>query len=166
MNGQPFQSNYTPEFQLEIFGINPKTVKEPVLDVSCGQDPQLIHYLRIKGVNAYGADYDAPEGSYIKRASWTNSNFGHNKWGTILSNIDVANTINTAIKENSDAVKGLSLAYFNLLGCLKKGGEFIYAPPIPVLEAELSPEMFEVKHEKVSNDLERTVITKLVDLDV
>lgn len=162
---QIYQSNYTPEFQLELFGIDPKTVMEPVLDVSCGQDPQFVHFLRMEGIKAYGADYDAPEGTYIKKASWTNSNFGHNKWGTILSNIDVAQTINQAIKDNSPAVKGLSLAYFNLLGCLKKGGKFIYAPPIPVLEEELPKELFKVEHEQVTGDLDRTVITKLADLD-
>lgn len=165
MSNQTYQSNYSPEFQLEIFGIDPKTVMEPVLDVSCGQDPQFVHYLRMEGLNAYGADYDAPEMSYIKKASWTNSNFGHNKWGTILSNIDVAQTINTAIAENSPALKGLSLAYFNLLGCLKKDGKFIYAPAIPVLENELSDKMFRVEHTKLADGLERTTITKLVDLD-
>ncbi len=165
MNEQVFQSNYTPEFQLQLFGIDPKTVMEPVLDVSCGQDPQLVHLLRMEGVKAYGADFDAPEGSYIKKASWTNSNFGQEKWGTILSNIDVAQTINTAIKDNSPALKGLSLAYFNLLGCLKKNGKFIYAPSIPVLEKELSPEMFKVEHEKLVDNIERTTITKLVSID-
>lgn len=165
MSNQTFQSNYSPEFQLEIFGIDPKTVMEPVLDVSCGQDPQFVHYLRMQGLNAYGADYDAPEMSYIKKASWANSNFGHNKWGTILSNIDVAQTINSAIAENSPALKGLSLAYFNLLGCLKKGGKFIYAPSIPVLENELSDQMFRVEHTELADGLERTTITKLVDLE-
>lgn len=164
---EQFQKNYSPEFQMELFGINPEKVMEPVLDVSCGQDPQFVHFLRMEGLKAYGADFDAPEAPfpYIKRASWTNSNFGHNKWGTILSNIDVANTINTAIKEESPALKGLSLAYFNLLGCLKKGGQFIYAPSIPVLEDELSPEMFKVEHTTLADGLERTTITKLVDLD-
>ena len=163
MNDSTFQSNYSPKFQLEIFGIDPKTVMEPVLDVSCGQDPQLIHMLRMEGVDAYGADFDAPELPYVKRASWTNSNFGHNKWGTILSNIDVANTINHAIAEDSEALKGLSLAYFNLLGCLKVGGKFIYAPAIPVLEAELSDEMFSVEHFELHDGIERTTITKLVE---
>ncbi len=166
MSDQIYQSNYTPEFQLEVFGLNPKTAMEPVLDVSCGQDPQLIHYLRMEGLNAYGADFDAPEDiSYIKRASWTNSNFGHNKWGTILSNIDVANTINQAIKDGDEALKGLSLAYFNLLGCLKLHGKFIYAPPIPVLEEQIPKEIFRVVHEPITEDLDRTVVTKIAELD-
>lgn len=165
MSEKTLQLKYSPEFQMELFGLDPKDVMEPVLDVSCGQDPQLVHYLRMQGLKAYGVDYDAPELSYTKKASWTNSNFGHNKWGTILSNIDVAQTINRAVADNSPALKGLSLAYYNLLGCLKKGGSFIYAPSVPALEAQLSESMFNVEHTALADGIERTKITKLVDIE-
>lgn len=157
-----FESSYSPEFQLELFDIQPKTVMEPVLDISCGQDPQLVHLLRMEGVQAYGADYDAPELSYTKKASWVNSNFGHDKWGTILSNIDLSMTINKAVEEEPEAFHGLSLAYYNLLGCLKPGGKLIYAPSIPVLEDTLPPDMFTVTHREVKDGLEVTSITRLL----
>lgn len=157
-------SLYSGEFQMKLFGLDSKSTMEPVLDVSCGPDPQLVLALRMQGLQAYGADIDVPDYPFIKNASWTVSNFGQNQWGTILSNIGVAETINTAISEKSDALEGLTLAYYNLLGCLKTGGRFIYAPSIPGLEETIPSELFNVEHEEVRPGLEKTTVTKISEI--
>ncbi|MGI6110510.1 MAG: hypothetical protein ACOYB8_11810 [Eubacteriaceae bacterium] len=160
---EAFNSMYSGDFQIALFGIDPKTVMEPVLDVSCGPDPQLVLSLRMAGLDAYGADIDAPDYPFTHKASWTSSNFGQNQWGTILSNIGVPEIINAAISDKSEALQGLTLAYYNLLGCLKTGGKFIYAPSIPGLEETIPSELFSVSHEEITPGLERTVITRLKD---
>lgn len=157
-------SAYSAEFQLELLGLDPKTMMQPVLDVSCGPDPQLVLHLRLEGVQAYGADIMAPDYPFTKKASWTNSDFGQDKWGTIVSNLGVAEILNAAISEKSPALEGLTLAYYNLLGCLKVGGTFVYAPSVPGLEETIPPELFEVKHEEIRPGLNKTIIKKIKNI--
>lgn len=157
-------SAYSPEFQMQLLGLDPKNIMEPLLDVSCGPDPQLVLALRMEGVKAYGADPLVQELPFTKRASWTNSNFGQDSWGTIVSNLGVAEIMNAAINEKSPALEGLTLAYYNLLGCLKVGGRFIYAPSIPGLEETVPNELFKVEHEEIRPGIQKTIVTKMKDL--
>lgn len=45
-------SEYTPQFQLEVLHIDIAELKEPVLDLGCGQSAGLVKYLVEQGVDA------------------------------------------------------------------------------------------------------------------
>ena len=47
---------YTSGFQLEIFNLDIRSLMEPVIDVRCGKNYNLMKFLQDKGIEAYGID--------------------------------------------------------------------------------------------------------------
>lgn len=153
-------SEYTPQFQLEVLHIDIAKLKEPVLDLGCGQSASLVKYLAKQGIDAYGADRNAQDHPRLFNKDWFDFELVPEYWGTVISHMALSNHIRHA--EQHGKVKEYTAKYYEILASLKKGGGFIYAPGIKELEDNL-PKTYNVQKIIVSEDskLYSTKVTKL-----
>ncbi len=135
-------SEYTAELQIEILNLNINEIMEPVLDIGCGRHGNLVKYLRDKGLEAYGFDR-LPDGlPYLTSADWLEFPYGVSKWGTIISHLGFSNHFHHHhLREDGDFVR-YAEKYTEILGSLKPGGCFHYAPGLPFIEEYLNNERY------------------------
>ncbi|UWD48548.1 class I SAM-dependent methyltransferase [Clostridioides difficile] len=154
-------SEYTPEFQLDLLSLDIKKLKGSVLDIGCGKHGNLVNYLRLHNIQAYGIDRSTKNSKYLKSANWLEINYGQNRWNTILSNLSFSSHFlhHFLQKDGIDIV--FAKVYMKILNSLKYGGEWIYAPSIPFIEDLLSTEEYQVKRTPVNHEFNKTIIKKL-----
>lgn len=130
-------SEYPPHLQLQILHIDLNTLRQPVLDVGCGREMNLVNYLRDNGIEAYGIDrFDNESSCYIK-SDWLEYDFEAEKWGTIISNLGFSNHFihhNLRVDGN---YRTYAQKYMEILTSLQVGGSFYYAPDLPFIEKHL-----------------------------
>jgi len=130
-------SEYTPGLQLNILQIDLKKLLEPVLDVGCGREMNLVNYLRDNGIEAYGIDrFDNGNPYYIK-TDWLEYNFEPDKWGSIISNLGFSNHFIHHNLRADGNYRAYAQKYMEILQSLKSGGAFYYAPDLPFIEKHL-----------------------------
>ncbi len=139
---------YSPEFQLHLFGINLRNINEPVLDIGCGKHGNLVKYLKDNKVNATGIDRVVEPCDTLLPADWLEFDFENDKWGTIISNMALSNHIIYASKYDKDLYHKYIVVFGRILKSLKPGGAFFYAPGLPFLEKGISIEGFEIVKEQ------------------
>lgn len=142
-------SEYSPQFQIEVLGINLKELKEPVLDLGCGQSAGLVKYLARLGIDAYGADRNAEAHPRLFSKDWFDFELVPAHWGTIISHMALSNHIRHAKQHGK--VKEYTAKYHEILRSLKRGGAFIYAPGLKELENSL-PKTYHVQRITVSEN--------------
>jgi hypothetical protein len=137
-------SEYAPDLQLSLLHINLKDLREPVLDVGCGREMNLVNYLRDNGIETYGIDrFDNGNPYYIK-GDWLEYDFEPGKWGTIISNLGFSNHFvhhNLRVDGN---YRAYAHKYMEILHSLQIGGSFYYAPDLPFIEIHLDKSAFVV----------------------
>ena len=130
-------SEYTPDLQLNIFQIDFRTMRQPVLDVGCGREMNLVNFLRDNGVEAYGIDrFDNNSPFYIK-SDWLEFGFEANKWGTIISNLGFSNHFIHHNLRADGNFRAYAQKYMEILASLENEGSFYYAPELPFVETYL-----------------------------
>jgi hypothetical protein len=137
-------SEYSPQLQLEVLGINPDTLLQPVLDLGCGKSGRLVTYLRSLGMDASGVDrlVDPVEGLFA--ADWFNLPLTTGHWGTILSHMAFSNHFLFHHRYKNGQPETYARQYMALLSALKVGGTFYYAPGLPFIECFLPPARYQV----------------------
>ena len=63
-------AEYSAEMQIEVFGIDPAVLNEPVLDLGCGIKALLVGHLAGAGFDVYGIDRNAPGGDRLSKTDW------------------------------------------------------------------------------------------------
>ena len=58
-------AEYSPELQIKLLNINLDTIKQPVLDIGCGPQANLVRFLRANGIEAFGMDRNAETNHYL-----------------------------------------------------------------------------------------------------
>lgn len=151
---------YTPQFQLEVLHVDISELKEPVLDLGCGQSAGLVQHLIEQGIDTYGADRNAEDHPRLFNKDWFDLELEPKHWGTVISHMALSNHIRHA--EQHGKGKEYEEKYHEILRSLKKGGMFIYAPGIKELEDSL-PETYHVQRITVTEEgnLYSTKVTKL-----
>ncbi|MFD2133979.1 class I SAM-dependent methyltransferase [Pseudogracilibacillus auburnensis] len=127
-------AEYSPEFQMELLNIELSTIKEPVLDIGCGKQANLVHYLKKNGVEAYGMDRDVQTTNDVGKMNWLESSFVPNAWGTIISHMAFSNHFKHHHLRADGNVEKYAKTYMNILHSLKREGRFIYAPSLSFME--------------------------------
>ena len=130
-------SEYPPDLQLSILNIDLKTLLEPVLDIGCGRELNLVNYLRDNGIEAYGIDRFDNINPYYYKTDWLEYNFELEKWGCLISNLGFSNHFihhNLRVDGN---YREYAQKYMDILSSLKIGGSFYYAPDLPFIEKHL-----------------------------
>jgi len=155
-------SEYSANFQFEILHLNVSDILEPVLDIGCGSQGNLITYLRGNGIEAYGIDRLAQNEPYLHAADWLEYNYSAQEWGTIVSNLGFSNHFNHHHLRNSGNFMEYALKYMQILNSLKVGGKFHYAPSLSFIEQYLDSTVFRIeRHRITSSNFESTIITRI-----
>ncbi len=145
-------SEYTPELQLEILNLNVKELMEPVLDIGCGRQGNLVKYLREEGIEAYGFDRLPENLPFLTSADWLEYPYGDSKWGTIVSNLGFSNHFHHHhLREDGDFLK-YAEKYMEILRSLEPGGCFHYAPGLPFIEVHLNRDHYQLYAQNIGKD--------------
>ncbi|WP_027409736.1 class I SAM-dependent methyltransferase [Anoxybacteroides tepidamans] len=127
-------AEYSPEFQIELLHIDLESIEQPILDLGCGSQAHLVHFLRENGYEAYGADRNVEEGGYLFNVNWLECVLEPDTWGTIISHMAFSNHfMHHHLRVDGDFTT-YAQKYMEILTSLKVGGSFIYAPRLPFME--------------------------------
>lgn len=154
-------SEYTPQLQIDILQIDINHIVEPVLDIGCGREGNLVFYLRQNGIEAYGFDRFATDISPLCNSDWFEFNFGKDKWGTIVSNLGFSNHFkHHHFRKDGDFIN-YTKRYIEILNSLKIGGSFHYAPDLPFVEQYLDTNKYHLTKCNIGNyDFKSTRINR------
>jgi hypothetical protein len=142
-------SEYSPELQIDIFHLDVDKLLQPVLDIGCGMQGNLVKALNNRGVEAYGMDRFAFSFEFLFTSDWLEFDYGTKKWGTIISNLGFSNHFrHHNLREDGDYVE-YARTYMSILHALKIGGSFYYAPDLPFIEQYLDKNQFKLAANKI-----------------
>jgi len=130
-------SEYAPDLQLEILQIDVEKLRQPILDVGCGKEMNLVKYLHEKDFEVYGIDRFDNENPFYQKCDWLEYDFETQKWGSIISNLGFSNHFihhNLRVDGN---YREYARKYMEILDSLQSGGSFYYAPDLPFIEKHL-----------------------------
>jgi hypothetical protein len=137
-------SEYSPGLQLKILQIDLDQLVEPVLDIGCGKQGNLVLFLCQKGIEAYGFDRFAFDHPALSNSDWFEYKFEKDKWGTITSNLGFSNHFQHHHFRKDGNFIGYAKKYMDILGSLKIGGSFYYAPDLPFVEQYLDKDKYQL----------------------
>lgn len=150
-------AEYSPELQLEIFGLRATDLIAPVLDLGCGKSGELVRYLNVMGVEAVGIDrmVDSSLGgsTSLIQADWLEFRLEPGVWGTILSHMAFSNHFVFQHWYTYGQVQPYARQYMAALGALKPGGSFYYTPGLPFIETYLPEDSYRVTRRIVTGEL-------------
>jgi hypothetical protein len=128
-------AEYTPEFQMQLLKVNCKMIKQPILDLGCGQQASLVHFLRQNGIEAYGMDRNLIDTTnFLFEMNWLECAFTSNTWGTVISHMAFSNHFAHHHIKADGNFDTYARKYMEILNSLKIGGSFIYAPRLSFIE--------------------------------
>ena len=136
-------SEYAPDLQLALLHIELETLQQPILDIGCGRELNLVNYLRDNGFEAYGIDRFENNNPFYTKTDWLEYDYQPNFWGTVISNLGFSNHFvhhNLRVDGN---FKVYAQKYMEILASLKTGGSFCYAPNLPFIEKHLDKNKFQ-----------------------
>lgn len=140
-------AEYSPDFQLKILNVHLKMMKPPVLDVGCGSKASFVHFLRDKGIEAFGVDRNVEPKDYLFKMGWLECPFETYTWGTVISHMAFSNHfIHHHLKSDGNAE-----IYAG------KYMEILHAPGLPFIEEVLisSNKSFVVEAHEYSTQITR-----------
>jgi SAM-dependent methyltransferase len=137
-------SEYSPELQLDILGLQLEQMAQPVLDLGCGKTGRLVKYLNQHGVRAVGVDRMVDAEASLFEKDWFDLELIPDSWGTILSHMAFSNHFNFHHRYKNGQPEKYARLYVKILCALKPGGSFIYTPGLPYIEQFLSPDHYAV----------------------
>ena len=130
-------SEYPSDLQMNILNIKLEDLIEPVLDIGCGRELNLVNYLRDNGIEAYGIDRFDNENPFYTKTDWLEYNFEMEKWGSLISNLGFSNHFIHHNQRVDGNYREYAQKYMDILSSLKIGGSFYYAPDLPFIEKHL-----------------------------
>jgi hypothetical protein len=143
-------SEYSPEFQAEMLGIEPANLLEPVLDLGCGKSGQLVRYLNAQGIQAVGIDRLVDPVTNLFESDWFEFNLAPGSWGTIISHMAFSNHFIFNHRYQKGDPERYARQYIKLLSSLKDGGVFYYSPGLPFIEPFLPADQYQVTRAAVN----------------
>jgi len=135
--------HYSAALQLEVLGLAGVTLADPVLDIGCGRNAELVLALRAMGHDAQGIDRDVPA-ALGTAVDWLRFAYGVERWGTVISHLGFSlHFLHHHLAGQASAYTYAEL-YMQVLRSLAPGGVFAYAPGLPFIEAMLPRDQFRV----------------------
>ena len=148
LESEPVCAEYSVTLQLAVLGVHPADLHQPVLDIGCGTEGALVHYLREHGVNAVGIDLSVPGEPPLIQADWMTFAYGDGRWGSILAHMSFTNHFVLQDRWSEEQAERYGLVYMKILRALAPSGAFYYAPGVPFIEQHL-PDKFQVTRQPV-----------------
>jgi hypothetical protein len=135
---------YSAETQLGVLRLQAATLVQPVVDIGCGRDADLVKWLRGKNVNAVGFDLFDSVGEGCLVADWFEFPFVPDQFGTIIAHLSFSlHFLHQHLRPDGDA-RRYALQYMAILRSLRRGGSFVYAPGLPFIEGLLPSDQYVV----------------------
>ncbi|WP_066496845.1 class I SAM-dependent methyltransferase [Abyssisolibacter fermentans] len=155
---------YSPEFQLKILALNISDIVEPVLDLGCGENANLVKYLRDHGIKAYGLDRCIDKNTdYLYSFDWFDFDYRKNYWGTIISHMAFSNHVYHHMNRSDGHIQKFNTKINELLSSLKTNGSFIYAPGLLGVEAYINTlGQYSIKKHQISSMDQRFYSTRIL----
>ena len=144
-------ANYSAALQLEVLGLDVTELKAPVLDLGCGNPPQLLAFLKQHGLDATGFDRDGAEG--IVTADWLEYDFAPDSWATILSHLAFSLHFLHHHLAPGSAAAAYAKKYMELLRSLRPSGTFAYVPGLPFIERLLPKREYRISKNPLDTTL-------------
>jgi hypothetical protein len=155
-------SEYSSDLQIEILQIDIDQIIEPLLDIGCGKQGNLVLYLRQKGIDTYGFDRFVDDNAFLSKSDWFEYKFEKDKWGTITSNLGFSNHFQHHHFRNDGNFLEYAKKYMDILSSLKIGGCFHYAPDLPFVEQYLARDKYHLTTRSIGNyEFKSTKIKRL-----
>jgi hypothetical protein len=146
-------AEYTPEIQLEILGVHPAALLQPVLDLGCGKSGKLVEYLRQNGIQVTGIDRFVDPSLNLIQADWLSYPMVPDTWGTVISHMAFTNHFLFHHLYRNGSIQPYARQYIAILKSLKERGSFYYAPGLPFIEAYLPQETYQVTKKQIVDHL-------------
>jgi len=137
-------AEYSPEIQCDLLKIKADSLMEPILDIGCGRQAQLVRHLNALGLRTIGIDRFAPADERLICADWLAFHYEPNTWGTIVSHLGFSNHFRHHNAREDGHYIAYAQTYMAILQSLKRGGCFHYAPDLPFIEPYLDPLQFRI----------------------
>lgn len=142
----PICREYSPAFQAALLELDPGMTAPPLLDLGCGEQAKLVHHLRRHGLAAFGLDLFAPANvPFLARGDWLAAPLGQRRWGTVVSHMAFSHHFLHHHLGGHPMREQYARRYMSILAALRPGGQFIYTPGLPFIEALLPMEQFQVR---------------------
>lgn len=154
-------AEYTPEVQLEILGVQPDALLQPVLDLGCGKSGTLVQYLRQNGVWATGIDRLVDPSLNLIQADWLSYTMVPGYWGTVISHMAFTNHFLFHHLYRHGSIEPYARQYMAVLKSLKEQGCFYYAPGLPFIEAYLPQDTYQVTKKQIVDYLYACSVTHI-----
>ena len=154
-------SEYSFELQLKVLDLDIDNIFEPLLDIGCGENGNLVENLVYRGFQARGIDRMVNNRYNCTNKNWFEFDYGEEKYGTIVSNLSFSSHFLYNYKNNTCLIEDYKNTYNKILKSIKIGGEWHYSPSLPFMEKYLSDKKYQVYNRKVVNDIYNTIIKKL-----
>ena len=144
-------SEYSPELQLRILGIDLVKMTRPVLDIGCGKQGKLVKYLNDRGIQSVGIDRFIEPQPHLVEVDWFQADFSAGTWGTILSHMAFSNHFLFHHRYTHGNPEAYARLYIQILSSLKPGGTFHYAPALPFIEQFLPGDTFTLSRKRIES---------------
>ena len=145
---------YSTGFQLSILGLDIHDLIEPVLDIGCGSNGALVHYLRERGISAYGVDRLAPDGPFFFKSDWFEFDHALQTWGSILAHQSLSTHFIYAYLHQPVSIEKFARFTMKILNTLQTGSFLSYAPGMPFFESQIEKmKQFSLTRQKISMHL-------------
>ncbi len=141
---QTLNYQYSPSLQLDVLGIEPAKLQQPVLDFGCGYSGRLVKYLNDRNIKTVGIDREVEDGKNLIKADWLVFQLPADLWGTVISHLAFSNHFIFNHLYKNGTPEQYARVYMNILASLKKGGAFYYAPGLPFIEEHLLPAQYKI----------------------
>lgn len=156
-------SEYSAQLQKRTLHLDRIKLSDPILDIGCGKDGNLVKSLREENLEAYGIDRFSDNSPFLKKADWLEFDYGTEKWGTIVSNLGFSNHFVHHHLRNDGVYIEYAKKFMDILRSLKIGGCFCYAPDLPFIEQFLNETNFQITKYGIDNlSFNATIITRLI----
>ena len=137
-------AEYAIALQLRVMNVNLATLRDPVLDIGCGEHGALVRFLREQGREAFGIDRFACEQPFVQQADWLDVAVEPARWGTILSHLAFSNHFLHHHLRPGGQAERYAHKYMEILHGLQPGGTFVYSPGLPFMETLLPRRLYKV----------------------
>jgi hypothetical protein len=153
--------DYSADLQVGLLKLEMNDLKQPVLDIGCGKEAQLVEHLRSKNVEAFGVDRSVQRNrDYLMKKDWLETTFEVNRWGTVISHMAFSNHFIYIEKFDSRCVPLYLSKYHEILNSLQLKGSFVYTPGCLALERPVDRSRYSVERFPIGNGYGVTRVSK------
>lgn len=146
-------SEYSGSFQYTLLRLNQFRLLEPVMDIGCGKEYELLKYLEHAGYkDIFGIDQYISDNNFIACTNWFDYKFEPNKWGTVIAHMSFSNHFRRSLINEDISLKKYKDKYAEILRALQINGLFIYTPSIKQIENSINKSYYSVAYYENMND--------------